>query len=298
MDLREGETLGIVGESGSGKTVTCLSVLQLVPPPGRIVGGKILFENRNLVGLSEDELRQIRGKQIGMVFQDPMSSLNPFLTIGEQVAEPLQVHGGLSRRQTRSRTVEILEKVGIPEPASRLNEYPHRFSGGMRQRVMIAMALIGNPRVLIADEPTTALDVTIQAQVAGAVSQDQGGVRNRYPAHYPQPGGRGRNGRSRCGDVCRARGGIRSHGGVVLHPPPPVHAGPVARRAAPCRWLPPASGAHRPVIRRTSRNCLPDAPFYERCPFRQQQCREETPPLAPVGQEHLASCWVDVTEKR
>ncbi|MFB3095791.1 MAG: ABC transporter ATP-binding protein, partial [Candidatus Acidiferrales bacterium] len=165
MDLGEGETLGIVGESGSGKTVTCLSVLRLVPSPGRIVGGRILFEGRDLAGLAERELQQVRGKQIGMVFQDPMTSLNPFLTIGDQVAEPLLVHDRLSRREARRRAAELLGKVGIPEPASRLSDYPHRFSGGMRQRVMIAMALIGNPKVLIADEPTTALDVTIQAQV-------------------------------------------------------------------------------------------------------------------------------------
>ena len=165
LDLGQGQTLGIVGESGSGKTVTCLSVMQLIPPNGRIAGGRILFENRDLAALSDKEVRRVRGKQIGIIFQDPMTSLNPFLTIGEQVAEPLEVHDGLSRCAARGRAVEMLEKVGIPEPSKRFNDYPHRFSGGMRQRVMIAMALIANPKILIADEPTTALDVTIQAQV-------------------------------------------------------------------------------------------------------------------------------------
>ena len=145
LELAEGETLGIVGESGSGKSATCLSVLGLIPPPGRIVGGKVIFEGRNLVGLSERELREIRGKRIGMVFQDPMTSLNPFLTIGDQLMETLLVHDRMSKPEARRRAATMLEKVGIPDAAAHLDDFPHRFSGGMRQRVMIAMVLLGNP---------------------------------------------------------------------------------------------------------------------------------------------------------
>jgi len=171
LELGERETVGIVGESGSGKSATFLSVLGLIPPPGRIVGGKVLFEGRSLLELPPRELRAIRGKQIGMIFQDPMTSLNPFLTIGDQLIEPLVVHDRLSKSEARRRAAAILEKVGIPEAAARLNDYPHRFSGGMRQRVMIAMALSCNPHLLIADEPTTALDVTIQAQILELLNQ-------------------------------------------------------------------------------------------------------------------------------
>ena len=161
-----GETLGVVGESGCGKSVTALSILRLVAnPPGRIVGGAINFEGRNLLELSETEMESIRGNAISMIFQEPMTSLNPLFTVGNQIAEAVALHQGLSKRASMDKAVEMLRRVYIPEPEKRAHAYPHQLSGGMRQRVMIAMALSCNPRVLIADEPTTALDVTIQAQI-------------------------------------------------------------------------------------------------------------------------------------
>jgi oligopeptide/dipeptide ABC transporter ATP-binding protein len=167
FDIEPGETVGIVGESGCGKTVTSLSVMQLVPrPPGRIVdGSSIRFRDRELVGLPERELRAIRGNDIAMIFQEPMSSLNPVYTVGDQIREALVLHRGLTRREARSVGIELLREVGIPEPGRRFDDHPHQLSGGMRQRVMIAMALSCEPDLLIADEPTTALDVTIQAQI-------------------------------------------------------------------------------------------------------------------------------------
>ena len=164
--LDEGETLGLVGESGCGKSVSAMSILRLIPrPPGRIVEGEIIFEGQDLLTISDDEMRHIRGNRIAMVFQEPMTSLNPVLTIGDQIMEALILHLHLDKPEAEKRAVELLELVGIPEASGRIYDYPHQFSGGMRQRVMIAMALACNPKLLLADEPTTALDVTIQAQV-------------------------------------------------------------------------------------------------------------------------------------
>jgi oligopeptide/dipeptide ABC transporter ATP-binding protein len=169
--LDEGELLGLVGESGCGKSITAMSLMRLVGPPGKVVGGEIWFEGENLLAASEERMREIRGDDIAMIFQDPMTSLNPVYTVGEQIAEALRLHRGLSRRQAREAAVEAMREVSIPDPARRADDYPHRLSGGMRQRVMIAMALACDPKLLIADEPTTALDVTIQAQILELIDE-------------------------------------------------------------------------------------------------------------------------------
>jgi peptide/nickel transport system ATP-binding protein len=166
FSVRSGQTIGLVGESGCGKSVTAHSIIQLIPePPGKIVGGKIFFDGIDLLDLSERQMRRIRGNRISMIFQEPMTSLNPVFTVGEQVGEVIRLHQHFSRKETLRRVVEIFQLVGIPAPQKRLSDYPHQMSGGMRQRVMIAMALACNPKLMIADEPTTALDVTIQAQI-------------------------------------------------------------------------------------------------------------------------------------
>jgi peptide/nickel transport system ATP-binding protein len=166
LTIHKGETLGVVGESGCGKSVTALSILRLIPqPPGRIVEGQILYNGKNLLDLRPAQMRKIRGKEISMIFQEPMTSLNPVFTVGEQIAEAIRLHEGLGRRDAMDKTVEMLKLVHIPNAERRVKEYPHQLSGGMRQRIMIAMALSCNPKLLIADEPTTALDVTIQAQI-------------------------------------------------------------------------------------------------------------------------------------
>ena len=166
FDLKKGQTLGIVGESGSGKSVTNLSIMRLIPsPPGKIVGGEIYFEGKDILKMNNNELRDLRGNKISMIFQDPMTCLNPFLKVSTQLIETIRLHQGLGKKDARAKAVELLDKVGIPAAERRVENYPHQFSGGMRQRVMIAMALSCNPKVLIADEPTTALDVTIQAQI-------------------------------------------------------------------------------------------------------------------------------------
>jgi oligopeptide transport system ATP-binding protein len=174
FSLNQGETMGIVGESGSGKSVTCYSILGLIPkPPGKIVSGQANFDGVDLLNCSQKQIRQIRGKRISMIFQDPMTSLNPYMRISDQLIEPLQVHEKMSQSKALKRAIASLEELGVQDAASRINLYPHQFSGGMRQRVMIAMALISRPEILIADEPTTALDVTVQAQILELIKQQQ-----------------------------------------------------------------------------------------------------------------------------
>jgi oligopeptide/dipeptide ABC transporter ATP-binding protein len=298
FELAEGETLGIVGESGSGKSATCLAVLGLIPPPGRIVGGKVLFEGRNLVELPPTEMRSIRGKKIGMVFQDPMTSLNPFLTIGDQLIEPLIAHDRIPQAKARQRAVEMLEKVGIADAGTRLHDYPHRFSGGQRQRVMIAMALIGNPKVLIADEPTTALDATIQAQVLdlfrhikkefGAsillITHNLGivaGMADRVAVMYA----------GRVVEYGRTDelfyNPRHPYTLALLKTVPRLGMG---QQGNAQQELAPIPGAP-PDLARLPAGCA----FYDRCGFREEKCQQQAPPRDPVGEGHLARCWVDIS---
>jgi len=293
-DLEEGGTLGIVGESGCGKTVSVLSVMRLIPePPGKIVGGEVLFEGRDILKMDPDDVRKVRGNRIAMVFQDPMTSLNPVLTIGRQIDEALELHMGMDKHQARQRTIELLETVGIAEAADRADDYPHQFSGGMRQRVMIAMALSCNPRVLIADEPTTALDVTIQAQIIELVKRlredigmaivwithDLGiiaGLAERVIVMY-------------AGYIVE-RASVKDLYGDPRHPYTIGLLGSLPRldetrkrRLFSMRGLPPD------LI-----DLKPGCPFAPRCDYVIDRCWEETPPLEPVTIGHEIACWVDV----
>jgi peptide/nickel transport system ATP-binding protein len=291
FELYPGETLGIVGESGCGKTVTSLSILRLIPePPGHIRPGSVIeFEGRNLLTLSPPELRAIRGNQIAMVFQEPMTSLNPSFTVGDQIGETLVRHRGLSAKGARDAAIDMLERVRMPSPRMRVDEYPHKLSGGMRQRVMIAMALACAPALLIADEPTTALDVTIQAQIldllarlrqeTGAaiilITHDLGVVAET------------------CDDVA-----VMYAGEIVEQAPAarlfaaPQHPytvgllGSIPHIAARRERLATISGSV-PSLASTFAGCR----FSSRCPFADARCRSQAPTLADVGAEHLSRCW-------
>jgi oligopeptide transport system ATP-binding protein len=292
--LDEGETLGIVGESGCGKSVSVLSVMRLIPqPPGKIVGGEVWFDGRNLLSLQEDEVRQVRGNRIAMIFQDPMTSLNPVLTVGQQVDEALQLHLGMDKGQARKRTVELLEMVNIPEAVDRVDDYPHQFSGGMRQRVMIAMALSCNPQLLIADEPTTALDVTIQAQIVELVKKLKNdiGMAIIWITHD-------------LGVVAGlADRVIVMYAGYIVEEAPvkEVYANPrhpytlgllhsIPRLdEARKEKLTPIEGLPPDLI-----DPPPSCPFAPRCRYRIDRCLAENPGLAPVSPGHRIACWVDV----
>ncbi len=297
FELAEGETLGVVGESGCGKSVTMLSVLQLIPrPPGRIVNGKAWFHDSDLLHLTAEEIRTIRGAQIGMIFQDPMTSLNPVLTIGKQVSEPLVLHLGMTKKDAEERVVELLRLVGIPEAEKRLAQYPHQFSGGMRQRVMIAMALACNPQILIADEPTTALDVTIQAQIIDLVKKlrDEIGMAVIWITHD-------------LGVVAgMAQRVIVMYAGYIIeeafvkelyqNPTHPYTHGLLnslprldvskERRLTDIPGLPPLL-LEQPI----------GCPFKPRCPYGFEKC-EANPPLVEIGVNHKVACWWDVKEGR
>jgi oligopeptide transport system ATP-binding protein len=292
--VREGETLGIVGESGCGKSVTATSVMRLIPsPPGRIVDGEILLDDgerrTDLLSLSDSEMRHVRGNKIAMIFQDPMTSLNPVLTVGDQLSEPLMLHLGLSRREANDRAVELLKRVGIPAAAERVNSYPHQFSGGMRQRVMIAIALSCNPKVLIADEPTTALDVTIQAQILdlmlhlnrefgtaivlithdlGVVAEVCERVNVMYAGQIVETGtAKDLFGNPQHPYTIGLLNSVPRIGERVKDPLQPIPGLPPDLLAPPvgCRFRP-------------------------RCRFRQDKC-EQAPPLAEVAPGQLARCW-------
>lgn len=298
FSLDEGETLGIVGESGCGKSVSMLSVMRLIAqPPGRITGGKVMFQDRDLLQLSEDKMREVRGNKIAMVFQDPMTSLNPVLTIGQQIMEALQLHLGMDKEQARKRAAELLEMVNIPKAADRLNDYPHQFSGGMRQRVMIAMGLSCNPQLLIADEPTTALDVTIQAQIVDIVKQlkrelgmaiiwithDLGviaGLVDRVQVMY-------------AGFIVE-RAEVHEFYANPLHPYSHGLIGSLPRLDARSRdKLTPIDGLP-PDLVDLPKGC----PFYARCRYRVAQCIDSNPPLVQTKRPgHEVACWVDLNER-
>jgi len=291
--LKEGETLGIVGESGCGKSVTVMSMIRLIPsPPGKVVAGSAMYRDKDLLKMTDDEIRHIRGSQISMVFQDPMTSFNPVLTIGRQVSEPLEAHMGMNHTQAQSRVIEMLEMVGIPKAKDRLNDYPHQFSGGMRQRVMIAMSLVCTPQILIADEPTTALDVTIQAQIVELVKRlrDELGMAIIWITHD-------------LGIVAgMAQRVAVMYGGYIIEEAPvktlysdPQHPYTLGllgslprvdeggkRRLTSIEGLP-------PVLYETPKYC----PFAPRCTYRVERCMIENPSLIGVGAEHRAACWVD-----
>jgi oligopeptide/dipeptide ABC transporter ATP-binding protein len=291
LRLDKGEILGIVGESGCGKTVTMLSVLRLVPePPGRIEAGEVLFGGRDLLRLTEAEMERVRGAEIAMIFQDPMTSLNPTLPIGYQIAEAVRLHQGLGKRPSAERVAELLTLVGIPKARDRLGDYPHQFSGGMRQRVMIAMALSCDPKLLIADEPTTALDVTVQAQIIDLVQrlQAQLGMTVIWITHD-------------LGVVARlVRRVIVMYAGHVVEDAPveslyasPRHPyasgllGSLPRHSKGRRTRLTSIPGQPPSLRVPGPGCL----FAPRCCLATPRCVEETPELAEVAPGHQVACW-------
>jgi oligopeptide transport system ATP-binding protein len=293
--LKEGETLGIVGESGCGKSVTVMSMLRLIPsPPGKVTAGKAIYQGKDLLTMTDEEIRHVRGAQISMVFQDPMTSFNPVLTIGRQVSEPLEVHLGMTHKQSIDRVVEMLSMVGIPNAKDRLNDYPHQFSGGMRQRVMIAMALTCNPQVLIADEPTTALDVTIQAQIVDLVKRlreelgmaiiwithDLGiiaGLAHRVAVMY--------------GGFIIEEAPVKDLYGAPMHPYTLGLMGSLPRVDADKRERLVSIEGLPPVLYQTPSSC----PFAPRCKYRIEHCLKENPTLVTVAPNHHVACWVDVS---
>lgn len=293
--LNEGETLAIVGESGCGKSVGVMSLTRLIPsPPGRVVAGEVIFDGRDLLKLESDELRQIRGNRIAMIFQDPMTSLNPVLTIGFQISEALILHLGMNKEQARKRSVELLELVGIPGAANRLDDYPHQFSGGMRQRVMIAMGLSCNPQLLIADEPTTALDVTIQAQIVDLVQslKEKIGMAVIWITHdLGVVAGMAERVLVMYAGFIVEEAAVRE---LYQNPRHPYTLGLLGSL--------PRLDEDKPVRLKSIEGFPPDlialpkgCPFAARCEYKIGKCTEENPLLAPVGPGHKAACWVDVT---
>ncbi len=291
----EGETLAVVGESGCGKSVSMLSVLQLIlVPPGEIAGGVAIFRGIDLLKMTESEMENIRGSEIAMIFQDPMTSLNPVLTIGRQITESLRTHLGMDQHAASARAIELLELVGISDPSHRLGDYPHQFSGGMRQRVMIAMALACNPSLLIADEPTTALDVTIQAQIVELVTR----IRNQLKMAVIW--------------ITHDLGVVAGIADRVMV----MYAGFIVEEASvfdlydnPCHpYTSALIGALPRVDRRRDRRLksIPGAPpsllvephgcpFASRCEVVVERCKTDNPPLVPVGKnQHNMACWVDI----
>jgi oligopeptide transport system ATP-binding protein len=291
FELNAGETLGIVGESGSGKSVTAMSIMRLISRPGRIVEGRVLYDGRDLAKLSESEMQGIRGESIAMIFQDPMTSLNPVFKVGWQVGEPLMLHRGESKAKAFASAVSVLAKVGIPSPGDRARDYPHHFSGGMRQRAMIAMGLTTTPKVLIADEPTTALDVTIQAQILEllrTVNREFGTATILITHNLGVVAG-----------MCERV--------MVMYAGKVVESGPTedvfAHPTHPYTWSLlrsiPRLDAERHEPLKPIEGLPPDlidlpsgCAFHPRCPFAIEKCSRDVPPLNRVGDTQLAACWV------
>jgi oligopeptide transport system ATP-binding protein len=290
FSIAPGETLGIVGESGCGKSVTALALLGILPSSGRVTSGKAVLEGRDLFELRGRELRSVRGREIGMIFQDPMTSLNPVLTIGRQIGEAIQVHLGLNRKSAEARAVELLELVGIPSARSRADDYPHQFSGGMRQRAMIAMALACEPKLLIADEPTTALDVTIQAQILELLREIVAERRASLIMITHDLGVVA--GMCERVNVMYAGTFVESAGAEQLFATPrhPYTLGllqSVPRLDAPrAAKLRPIEGAPRDML------SPPQAcPFQPRCKYEVDRSRREVPPLAELEPGHFVACF-------
>ncbi len=290
--MEEGETLGVVGESGCGKTVHALSIMRLIPsPPGKIEGGEIWFKGRDLLKLADEEMRLIRGADLAMVFQDPMTSLNPAYTVGFQIIETLTLHEVISRRGARERTVELLTMVGIPDARNRLDDYPHQFSGGMRQRAMIAMGLACSPKLLIADEPTTALDVTIQAQIVDLVRrlQEQLGMAVMWITHDLGV----------VADLANRinvmyAGYIVESGDVVEVYKRPRHPYTIGLLGSLPRLdeAPDTKLASIPGVPPDLIDFPVGCPFVPRCPYAVDQCTAEMPTLESSDREgHTVACW-------
>jgi oligopeptide transport system ATP-binding protein len=293
FELHEGETLGIVGESACGKTVTVLSILGLIPnPPGKVVSGSAHYLGKDLLKMSDEEIRFIRGAQISMVFQDPMTSFNPVLTIGRQVAEPIEIHQGVGRKEALERAGELLALVGIPNAKDRLADYPHQFSGGMRQRAMIAMALACSPTVLIADEPTTALDVTIQAQILDIVKRlrDQLGMAIIWITHdLGIIAGLAQRVNVMYGGFIVEEAVVKDLYGSPQHPYTLGLLGSLPRLDASTHTRLISIDGAPPVLMQKPTSC----PFAPRCTFVVDQCWQENPPLLSFDTHHRVACWVD-----
>ncbi|HBZ81243.1 MAG TPA: peptide ABC transporter ATP-binding protein [Brevibacillus sp.] len=296
FDLKQGETIGIVGESGSGKSVTSTAILGLIPsPPGKIERGSILFEGKDLTKLSQAQMRKIRGNEISMIFQDPMTSLNPVFTVGNQIIEVIRLHQQLDKKAARQRAIEMLKLVGIPEPEKRLEQYPHEFSGGMRQRVMIAIALACNPKLLIADEPTTALDVTVQAQILDLMKKLQDDLQTSIIMITHDLGVVWES----CQKVLvMYAGNTVEYATVEELYEKPLH---------PYTWglldsqiksdttgkLPSIPG-NPPDLREDIAGCY----FAPRCPYAKDKCFSEKPPLVEVAPNHLVACHFQTSDHR
>jgi len=291
LSIEAGKTLGLVGESGCGKSVTAESIMGLVPmPPGRIAGGEVLFEGVDLLQLPESKMKKIRGNRISMIFQEPMTSLNPVFTVGDQVAEVFRLHQGLSRRETRNKVIEMFHLVGIPAAELRITDYPHQMSGGMRQRVVIAMALACNPKLMIADEPTTALDVTIQAQILDLMNKlkEETGASILFITHD-------------LGVIAEMAQNVAvMYAGKVMEeadvdtlfaePKHPYTVGlmssiPVLGREKKRRRLSTIPGVV-PSLFKLSEGCL----FNERCTEAREECRRIEPPIINLGNGHMVRC--------